>query len=260
MHDISIPRLLFSYALLLFPFAIILRLRVPMLRSVAVSIFRMTIQLILVGLYLQFIFQLDHAVVNLVWLLVMVVVADASVLSGCGLRLREVGGPLFVGMLAGTLIPVLAFTAGVLGLPNVVEAQYVIPITGMILGNCLRADMIGLRTFYGTLRSQRAVYEQTLAEGASLREAVTPWFRDAVQASLAPTAATMATIGLVALPGMMTGVILAGADPFVAIKYQIAIMIAIFSGTSLTVYLGIRLTLRTAFDGYGNLREAVFRS
>jgi len=69
----------------------------------------------------------------------------------------------------------------------------------------------------------------------------------------------MATVGLVSLPGMMTGVILAGADPFTAIKYQIAIMIAIFSGTALTVFLAIRLTLHRSLDGYGNLDPAIFK-
>jgi putative ABC transport system permease protein len=72
--------------------------------------------------------------------------------------------------------------------------------------------------------------------------------------------ATMATIGLVALPGMMTGVILGGASPVVAIKYQIAIMIAIFSGTSITVALGIYLTTQKGFTPYGPLDRSIFRA
>ncbi len=69
----------------------------------------------------------------------------------------------------------------------------------------------------------------------------------------------LATIGLVALPGMMTGVILGGADPFTAIKYQIAIMIAIFSGTATTVFLAIWLTLRNSFTASGILNRTIFR-
>lgn len=75
-----------------------------------------------------------------------------------------------------------------------------------------------------------------------------------------PTVASMSTIGLVALPGMMTGVILAGADPLTAIKYQIAIMIAIFSGTAVTVFLAIWLTAKASFNGYGILDPTVFQS
>ncbi|MEX2605783.1 MAG: ABC transporter permease, partial [Kiritimatiellia bacterium] len=73
---------------------------------------------------------------------------------------------------------------------------------------------------------------------------------------LAPTVAGMATIGLVSLPGMMTGVILAGADPATAIRYQIAIMIAIFSGTALTVYLAIVWTQPKRFNRFGTLKPA----
>ena len=69
--------------------------------------------------------------------------------------------------------------------------------------------------------------------------------------ALLPTITTMSTIGLVSLPGMMTGVILAGADPISAIKYQIAIMIAIFTGTSITVFLAVLLTVKKSFSPYG---------
>ena len=87
-----------------------------------------------------------------------------------------------------------------------------------------------------------------------------PYFREALRGALAPTIATMATIGLVALPGMMTGVILGGADPSTAIRYQIAIMIAIFAGTALTVFFAIALTIRSSFNAYGLLDPALFRS
>lgn len=259
MHDLSLSGLVVAYLLMLFPLAIILWLRVPMMKPLAWALLRMTLQLMLVGIYLRFLFTLDHAAVNLAWLLIMVGVADASVLSGSGLRLRHMGGGLFIAITVGTLVPVLVFTGGILRLPRLLEAQYLIPIAGMVLGNCLRADIVGLRAFYGAMRKNRNACRQCLAQGATLHEMVRPWFRDALDAALAPTVATMATIGLVSLPGMMTGVILAGADPFTAIKYQLAIMIAIFAGTALTVFLAIWLTLRRGFDAYGNLNEKIFR-
>lgn len=259
MHDIGFSGLLISYLLLVFPLAILLWLRVPMLKTLVWALLRMTLQLALVGFYLRFLFALDHAAVNLAWVLIMVGVADASILSSSGLRLRPIGGGLFLAITVGTLVPALVFTGGILRLPRLFEAQYVIPIAGMVLGNCLRADIVGLRAFYGAMRKNRNMCRQCLAQGATLPEMARPWFRDALEAALAPTVATMATVGLVSLPGMMTGVILAGADPFTAIKYQLAIMIAIFSGTALTVYLAIRFTLRSAFDGYGNMNEHIFR-
>ena len=247
-----------AYALLIIPLGLLLYLRVPMMTTTLISLIRMTVQLLLVGFYLQFIFALNHIGVNVLWLLVMVLVADASVLSGSGLRFRRIGLGVFIAALVGTSVPLLIFTGLILRLPHMLDAQYLIPIAGMILGNCLRADIVGLTTFYGSMRKNRHDCEQCLVEGATLVEMTRPWLREAMQASLAPTVATMATTGVVALPGMMTGVILAGADPFVAVKYQIAIMIAIFAGTSLTVILAIRLTLGQSFDEYGLLDEQIF--
>jgi putative ABC transport system permease protein len=167
---------------------------------------------------------------------------------------------MFIALLIGTVLPMIFFAGVILRLPGWFDAQYVIPLAGMILGNCLRADIIGLNNFYQSIHTNEKAYHQSLTYGAALAEAVSPFFRDALRSALAPTIASMATIGLVSLPGMMTGVILAGADPFTAIKYQIAIMIAIFSGTAVTVFLAIRLTLANSFNAYGILRPDILRN
>lgn len=248
--DIGFWSLATGYLLLIPPVAI--------LKETGIAVVRMTLQLLFVGLYLQVVFRLNNPWLNLAWLLVMVGVADGSILRGCRLSLRRFVAPVFIALLAGTAIPVLAFVGPILQRPNWLDAQYVIPLAGMVLGNCLRADIIGLKHFYeGILKSEKE-YHQSLAQGAGLHEAVHPYFRDALQAALLPTVATMATIGLVALPGMMTGVILGGADPFTAIKYQIVIMIAIFAGTAMTVFLAIGLTLRNSFTAYGILNRSLF--
>jgi putative ABC transport system permease protein len=224
------------------------------------ALVRMTVQLLLVGLYLQVIFRLNILWLNAAWLLVMVAVADVSIVRPCGLKLRRIAWPVFLALLAGTAIPLMLFTGLILRRPNLLDAQYAIPIGGMILGNCLRADIVGIRTFYESIRSTEKAFLQSLAEGASLHEAIRPYIRNASQAAMSPTVATMATIGLVSLPGMMTGVILGGASPVTAIKYQIAIMIAIFSGTAITVALAIRLTTKSSFTPYGLLDPTVFRN
>lgn len=91
-------------------------------------------------------------------------------------------------------------------------------------------------------------------------EAVLPYFRNALITALKPTIASMATIGIVSLPGMMTGQILGGSPPQTAIKYQIAIMIAILMSVSLSVTLTIFFTMRSSFNEYGILKEDVFKS
>lgn len=257
--EITYWQLAAGYGLLIFPFATLLWHGVPMFGTTVISIVRMTVQLLFIGFYLQVVFRWNHPGINLLWIAVMVLVADASILRGCGLKARRFLAPLSCALLFGVLVPLLLFVGIIIQPDPVLDARYVIPIAGMILGNCLRADIVGIRSFYESIHKQEKAYLHALASGARLHEAVLPFLRDALQNALAPTVATMATMGVVSLPGMMTGVILGGADPATAIKYQIAIMLAIFSGTAITVTAAIYLTLHNSFTPYGLLDKDIFQ-
>jgi len=262
MHteEIGLWALSSYYALLIIPLGLMIWLRIPIIGKTLSAVARMTFQLLFVGFYLQIVFSLNSPWINGLWLVVMVAVADFSIVRGCGLRLRRFLFPLFVALVGGTALPLLVFVGPLLNRPMLMDAQYVIPIGGMILGNCLRADIIGIRSFYEAMNQREKAFLYTLSQGARLHEAIRPYLRHACRAALLPTVATMATIGLVALPGMMTGVILGGADPMTAIKYQISIMIAIFTGTSITVVLAILMSVRGSFGPYGILDPLAFRS
>lgn len=257
-EPIHVARLAAGYLLFGIPLAVLLWYRVPLVGKMLVAIVRMTLQLLFVGFYLEVVFRHDNLWLNGAWLIMMVVVADVSIVRHCDLRLRRFSAPVFGALLGGTAVPLLFFVGVILKRPRLMEAQYVIPIGGMILGNCLRADVIGLAGFYQAIRKNEKPFLLSLSQAAMLKEAVRPYLRDAFQAALLPTITTMATIGLVSLPGMMTGVILGGADPMTAIMYQIAIMIAIFTGTSITVLLAILLSIKTSFSPYGILDRSIF--
>ena len=129
----------------------------------------------------------------------------------------------------------------------------------MLLGNCLQGNIISLRSFYHSLRDQEKVYYYSIAAGATRLEAIRPFFKEAILASTQPTLAGMATIGLVALPGMMTGQILGGSVPMVAIKYQIAIMFAIFITKFFSVILSILFSMRAGIDSFDRLKTDIFK-
>jgi putative ABC transport system permease protein len=257
--DIPYASLALGYILVIIPLALVLVYRARVAGDLMAAIVRMTVQLLFVGLYLQVVFELDRWWLTLLWLVVMVVVADFSVARGAGLSLRRFFIALFAALLAGTLVPLAYFILVILRVPDLMEPQYVIPIAGMIMGNCLRANIIGIGRFYRSIRERENAFLYALGQGATLREAVRPYLSNSLSDALAPTIATMMTVGLVALPGMMTGILMAGVDPSAAIKYQIAIMIAIFTGTAITVVSGIELTMRAAFTPYGILRKEIFR-
>ncbi|MHC4836045.1 MAG: ABC transporter permease [Planctomycetota bacterium] len=258
-NAIQLWGLIAGYGLLIIPLGILLWAQVPLVGRMVTGAVRMTVQLLLVGFYLQVVFKYDSPWLNAAWVLVMLIVADISILRNADLRIRKLALPLFIALLVGISIPLLYFLGVILYLPNLLEARFVIPIGGMILGNCLRANIIGIRWFYHSIRNGEKAFCQALADGASLAEVTRPYLRQTLQEALAPSLATMATIGLVSLPGMMTGVILGGSDPGVAVMYQIAIMIAIFTGTNITVLLGILLTQKVSFNCYGMLKKDIFK-
>lgn len=257
--EISLPCLVMGYILLLIPLGIMLWARAPLVRKTLIAMVRMTVQLLFVGLYLQVVFEADHFALTGAWLIAMILVADLSIVRGCDLRISKFYLPLFLSLVAGTVIPLVYMVFLIMGGALELKAQLAIPIGGMILGNCLRADIIGISRFYDSLRKEEKSYLHMLAQGARLQEATRPFLREAFQAAMAPSIATMATIGLVSLPGMMTGVILAGANPMTAIKYQILIMLAIFSGTSITVAMAILLTRKSCFTPYGLVDKSIYK-
>ena len=128
----------------------------------------------------------------------------------------------------------------------------------MILGNRLRANIIGVRRFYQSIRQGKRLSCSNWPKG-DIGRGNPSLFTVALAGGIGAMIGMMATVGLVSLPGMMTGVILGGSDPSVAVMYQIAIMIAIFTGTSITILLAILLSRKAAFDSYGLLRTTIFR-
>jgi putative ABC transport system permease protein len=127
----------------------------------------------------------------------------------------------------------------------------------MLLGNCIRTNIFGLSSYYNKLQKEQTLYKYALANGATKKEALFPYMRNSLKTSFAPTIATMAVVGLISLPGMMTGQILGGSSPTVAIKYQIMLMITIFVSSILAVVLTIFISNKFIFDPFQNLKTKI---
>jgi putative ABC transport system permease protein len=128
------------------------------------------------------------------------------------------------------------------------EPQYAIPLLGMILGNTLNGVSLGLDRLGGELTGRRDQVESLLALGASRWEAARGPIRQAVRTGLIPTINAMMVVGIVSLPGMMTGQLLAGTSPVEAVKYQVVIMFLIASGTALGTVSVVLLSYRRLFN------------
>ncbi|TXE10778.1 iron export ABC transporter permease subunit FetB [Gelidibacter salicanalis] len=249
-----------AFVILIIPALILWKFKTGLLTKMGIAVVRMTIQLLFVGYYLEYLFRYDNTWLNLGWILVMVIVADFATIDRSELkRNRYLIFSIFIATFLGVLVIDVFFLKFVIQLPNIMTAQYAIPITGMVLGNCLQSNVIGINTFYYSIDQHQERYRFFIANGSTQEEALFPFFRNALKKSANPTLASMATIGLVSLPGMMTGQILSGSSPFIAIKYQIMIMLAIFSGTVLSVYLGIVISSKFVFNERNNFDKTIVK-
>ncbi|GIU19708.1 MULTISPECIES: ABC transporter permease [unclassified Shewanella] len=252
--DIAWLQLGLFMLVLLIPLAIGRYFQLGLSRDMAWSVVRMTAQLILVGLYLQYLFLLDNLWVNLAWLLVMLLVGSSAIISKAKLPKKRLYMPVFSGLALG-MLPVLWLMMVYLLAPEpLYTAQYLIPTAGMLLGNCLSGNIVALQRLFGAFNDRKSEYQGALALGASPAQASLPFMQSAMQQSFAPILASMATMGLVTLPGMMTGQILGGVDPLIAIKYQLVISVAIFVTLSISVSTTLVLCIRSAITETGRVR------
>jgi putative ABC transport system permease protein len=257
--DISYLELFIGYALLLIPIFVLWYYKTGMVKDTLIAVARMTVQLLLVGVYLEYIFKLNNAFINLGWVLIMLLIETYTIIRRTGLRYKLFIFPVFISGLISIAVTDAFFLGLVIKLDNIFDARYFIPITGMLMGNTLRTVIIALDAYYAKIETDENQFRWYLANGATQTEALHPFIRDALKLAFNPTIATTAVMGLISLPGMMTGQILGGSDPGVAVKYQIMLVITIFSSGMMNVILCIILSNRFAFDTFGNLKKVIFR-
>ncbi len=233
--------------------------RINLLHKTIISVIRMVTQLLLVGVYLEYIFKFNNPFINLAYILVMLGVATFSAIEMANLSYKKLVLPIFSSMFLSWLIVYSIYQLMILPNTDYFQARYMIPVSGMLMGNILKGQIILLNNFFNEIRENETSYFYLLSMGATKLEALKGFYKDAITASIKPDLGNMATIGLVSLPGMMTGQILAGASPFVAIKYQISIMIAIFSIRIISLVFTVFVVNKVCFDKFSRLRVDVFR-
>ena len=230
--------------------------RLGMGKSLLVAAVRTAIQLALIGLVLEALF----AVGSLLWVTLMgaamLLLAGREVVARQKYRLR--GGWSFA---IGTLsMFISAFSVTVLTLLAVIgpepwyAPQYAIPLLGMLLGNTMTGIALGLDRLTESAHRSRAIIENRLMLGDTWAQALGEFQREAIRSGLTPIINSMAAAGIVSLPGMMTGQILAGTPPALAVKYQILIMFTIAAGTGFGTFAAVAVCARRLFDGRERLR------
>jgi putative ABC transport system permease protein len=227
--------------------AISVLLKLELERRLLIAAVCTIVQLLLIGVVLEWVFRVDRWYIVVMMMSVMTLVAGVAASQRTafrfpGLWIRSVAAT----WLSSWLMASLALAVIVRVRPWYTP-QYAIPLLGMILGNTLNGVSLGLDRLGSELLGKRDQIDGLLALGATRWEAARPLVRQAVKTGLIPTINAMMVVGIVSLPGMMTGQLLAGTSPVEAVKYQIVIMFLIASGTALGTVFVVLLSFRRLF-------------
>jgi putative ABC transport system permease protein len=213
--------------------SIVLRLRLE--RQLAIATLRMVLQLILVGYVLTFLFAAVSPLWTALAAFIMVLFASREIVARQKRRLPSTWGyglgAACMLLAAGTVTMFALLTE--LRPDPWYHPRYALPLLGMMLGNTMTGISLGLDVLTNGLVRERTAVEACLALGGTRYQAMLPVMRDALRNGFMPIINSMAAVGLVSLPGMMTGQILAGVEPVDAVKYQLLIMFLIAGGTGL---------------------------
>ena len=217
-------------------------------RRLLVASARTAVQLLLVGLLLQWVFSLATPPIVLVWTAAMATIAGIEAVRRTGRRYQGIWFDAMLSIWASSWSITGIALLVVLGVVPWYDPQYAVPLLGMILGNTLTGISLGLDRLLGELATRRRQVELRLTLGATRWEAARPLVRDAARTGMVPILNAMSVVGLVSLPGMMTGQLLAGVEPAEAVKYQIVIMFLIAAGTALGTVAVVLLAYRRLFS------------
>jgi putative ABC transport system permease protein len=228
--------------------AVSVALKLDLERKLAWAAVRTVVQLLAIGYVLGWVFQFDR------WFVVLPLMVLMTLIAGFAGAQR--GALTYAGQRRDSVVSiwVSSWLVAAVGLFVVIrihpwyEPQYAIPILGMILGNTLTGVSLGIERMTEELTARRDRVDMALALGAARWEAAQGPARQAVRAGMIPTLNQMAVVGVVSLPGMMTGQVLAGQSPLQAVRYQIVIMFLIAASSALGTVGAVLLTYRRLFS------------
>ena len=257
---ISDVQLLFTAILILITAGVSALFRLGLTKSLAWGTVRCVVQLAAIGYALRWVFS-----VNRPELVFMIIAAMCAIAARTATRRTPnvAGFPVilgFVSLAASTYLVLIIVSAVIIRAEPWYTARIVIPIGGMILGNAINGIALSLDRLYGEVRAGSDTVEALLALGATPWESVRDCAREALRSGMTPTINSLSVVGLVSIPGMMTGQILGGADPTEAVRYQIVVMIMIAAAVALGSMILVGLSLRRLFTEDGALKPEFLRS
>ncbi len=249
MIELGYTQVLWSALLVVLAIGLSFWWKIPVHKEMSWGAVRLFVQLIAVGYALEYIFDLESPWLMHLAMLIMTVVGAHTAAS----RVKEISRPFVVAFLSIGVGS--AITIGLLLVLQVItlEPRYLIPLAGMIISNSMNAATLAINRVVSDIRQNRDAIETSLALGKSWREASRRFQREAAVAGMLPLLNFLKTAGIVALPGAMTGMILAGVEPIKAVMLQIVVAYMLLGAVTVTSILALELTVRKFFTAHHQL-------
>ncbi|WP_313893056.1 ABC transporter permease [Psychrobacillus sp.] len=220
-------------------------------KDIAIGTIRSAIQLLAVGYVLQFVFKSESILFIVAIICIMIIVAARNAAQ----RAKGLNGIEWKVIIS--IVTMVVLMMGLLLSLQIIEAtpQYIIPLSGMTIGNAMVACGLFLTQLKREVEASKGEIETLLSLGATARQAVQEVLKRSVKFSLIPTIDSMKTVGLVQLPGMMTGMIVAGADPVEAVRYQLLIIFVFTCSSAITSMILSSLCYKSLFTKDFQLKQ-----
>lgn len=249
MHELVITplSLVFSFSLVLIAVAVSYKEKLGLNKDLIISVIRMVVQLVIAGYLLTYVFQWDSKLVTVVVILIMVTNASYNASK----RANGIPHAFKISMIAILVGTIVAIVVLVLSGTLLFTPSQLIPVTGMLVGNGMSIIGLTFRNLTMLFHDKHQSVDEKLALGATTKQASKEIIQETIKGSLQPTIDTVRTVGLVTLPGMMTGMMLAGTLPMEAIMYQIMVFFMMISTATITSVISAYLSFPYFFDNAG---------
>lgn len=235
------------YLLLLIVIFIMKKCKIDQSKFLCIASFRMTIQLIIAGLVLTYIFKNPKKIFTVLYIASMCIFATYRVISKNKGINKKFKMHIFISLVVPPLL-ILTFFIKVVVSESLFNPQYMIPIGGMVIGNSMNGVSLAIKSFRESFDGQKNKIDSLVNIGVAPEKIFLPFVNKSLETALLPNMNNMLGMGIISLPGLMTGQILSGTLPTTAILYQISIMIVIITSTCLSVFYSLHMGYKTLIN------------
>ena len=258
--SLSYSSLVIAVLFILFAMAISLKYRLGLEKDLAVGSVRAFVQLTAIGYVLQFMFVSGRWYYVVMMLVIMFVAAVKNAVARQSVKLEGMFTTLGISIFVGSSLTIAIVIGVILRIEPWYSPRYLIPLSGTILGNSMTGAALALNRLRADITHRKPEVEAALALGATSGQAIMPMTRDALKTAMLPSISSLMVVGIVHLPGMMAGQIIAGAFPVDAVKYQLMVVYMIAAAVAITSMMVVYLATSLFFTPDHMLKTEALRS